>query len=300
MKTFRVNRLFFLSLFVIGCTDSDDNSGSDDQNNPSNNEKVVIFDAEYTGLMDLPMDEGGEHKAYPQSADAGTGLGFYAYTPGGYDENEHHYPLILFLHGSGERGTSFTFPPDQLDRVLSHGPPKLIAANNWHPAFPCLVVSPQTEGDWSPDMVHNFIKYLIENFRVNTQRIYLTGLSMGGRGCWFYEGAKGESSFAAALVPICGRGPGEITEELLHAPFWAFHGEEDNVTSAFSNNGSFQMVTQINLNNPKFTAKLTLFPEVGHNSWDRTYDNSGMGTENMDYDPFDQSIYDWMFQYRLE
>ncbi|UJH67412.1 dienelactone hydrolase family protein [Allomuricauda sp. SCSIO 65647] len=299
----KVGPLLFSVLFLVACSQSDGESPPEIELPPTEEvEKSVLFDPEFSDLHNLPADQGGEHRSYPLTLDSDfRRLGYFAYIPGGYDDNEYEYPLLLFLHGSGQKGNSLGFPPGQLDRVLEHGPPKLIESGDWNPPFPFLVVSPQTEGDWFPDTVHRFIEFLIEEYRVNTKRIYLTGLSMGGRGCWFYEGTKGSESYAAALVPICGRGP-TPKENLIHAPIWAFHGEEDNVVPAFENNGSVQMVTQLNANDPrpKFDAKLTLFPNVGHDSWERTYDDSGMGTENSEYDAFDISIYDWMLQYRIE
>lgn len=292
--------LILFSIVLFACENSDAPSTPETKVLPVDVGKVIVFDAEFSGLVDLPVDKGGEHKAYPLGPDSDSGLGYYAYFPSGYDDNDYEYPLLLFLHGSGERSISNSIPPNQLDKVLIHGPPQLIEAKNWNPTYPCLVISPQSEGDWTPDLIHRFIKFLIENYRVNTKRIYLTGLSMGGHGCWFYEGTKGNSSYATALVPICGRGPLGSTEKLVDTPIWAFHGEKDELVRAFTNNGSFLMVNQINANNPKFPAKLTIYPEVGHNSWERTYDNSGMGTESLEYDPFDLSIYDWMFQFRKE
>ncbi|MEH6762837.1 MAG: hypothetical protein V7687_16865 [Maribacter arcticus] len=304
MKAFLLILLYF---FLVSCnkTEGEFNPETIDQNiEPETMDqniepnKIIVFDSKFSGLVDLPMDEGGEHKAHPLTSESNSGLGFYAYTPGGYYDNEKNYPLILFLHGSGQSGTREF--PQLLNKVLEHGPPKLIENNNWKPTYPSLVVSPQSEGDWTPESVHHFIEYLIDTYRVNTKRIYITGLSMGGRGCWFYEGEMGYDSYAAALVPICGRGQPSYVKNLVNTPIWAFHGADDTVVKPFTNNGSFQMVNEINANGPIFEAKLTIYPEVGHDSWPRTYDSSGMGTESLEYDPFDMTIYDWMFQFRKE
>jgi predicted peptidase len=304
MKT---NLLILICFFLVSCakTEGEFNPETKDQNiEPETIDqdvelnKVIVFDSEFSGLVDLPIDDGGEHKAHLLNS-VDSDYGFYAYTPGGYDDNEIKYPLILFLHGSGQAG-SRDFP-ESLHKVLEHGPPKLIKNNNWKPTYPSLVISPQNiEGDsWYPHKVHRFIAYLIDNYRVNTKRIYITGLSLGGAGCWWYEEIMGDDSYATALVPICARGPSSV-ENLLNTPIWAFHGADDTVVKPFTNNGSFQMVNKINDNGPKFKAKLTIYPEVYHNSWIRTYNSSGMGTESLEYDPFDMTIYDWMFQFRKE
>ncbi len=255
--------------------------------------KIIVIDSTFTGLLDLPADTGGEHKAYPLNlqSNEGLGVGYYAYTPGGYYDNDKEYPLILFLHGFGQSGTRGF--PQLLDKVLEHGPPKLIENNNWNPTYPSLVFSPQIDGgDWEPRVVHNVIEYLIATYRVNIERIYITGLSMGGRGCWFYEGDMEYDSYAAAIVPICGRGEAASLQNLVNTPIWAFHGADDTVVELFRNGGSLQMVSQINTNDPTFKAKMTIYPEVGHDSWQRTYDSSGMGMESLEHDPFDMTIYD--------
>jgi len=288
-NTFLVLTIAYL---LFSCNGSEKDFVLEIIDKPTENNKTIILDPDFTGLKALPEDTGGEHKAYPTR-------GYYIYIPGAYEDNELEYPLILFLHGAGQKGNSMS-APEKLESVLSHGPPRLIEAKSWKPTYPCIVVSPQTNGDWSPENVHRIIEYLIENYRINTKRIYLTGLSMGGRGCWFYEGEFGEDSYAAAIVPICGRGDLSTFKNLARTPIWAFHGEDDTVVRAFANGGSFQMVNMVNANDPLFTAKLTMYPGVGHDSWRKTYDNSGMGTENPNYDSFDMTIYDWMFQFRKE
>jgi len=294
----KTNLIFLIFFFLISCSKSEGEVVTAPINPITETIKNVVFDAEFTGLIDLPQDTGGDHTAYPLTPESKSGFGYYAYTPGGYHDNEMKYPLILFLHGSGQSGVREF--PELLNKVLDHGPPKLIESNNWNPTYPCLVFSPQSGGDWRAQGVHNIIEYLIDTYRVDTKRIYITGLSMGGRGCWFYEGEKGNESYAAALVPICGRGQPSSVKNLVRTPIWAFHGAEDTVVKPFTNNGSFQMVNEININDPIFKAKLTIYPGVGHDSWIRTYDSSGMNTESLEYDPFDMTIYDWMFQFRKE
>lgn len=258
--------------------------------------KVILLDTTFNDLKQLPVDLGGEQKEISNDA----GFNYYAYFPSGYEEGDLEFPLLLFLHGVGEISSGTNLPNNQLEKVLRHGPPKLIKEGNWSPTYPCLVISPQSEGEWTSDAIHNFIKHLIETYKVNPKRIYLTGLSMGGHGCWFYEGRKGNESYATAMVPICGRGPLLDGENMTNTPIWAFHGEDDAVVSAYASGGSFQMVRIINNSSPVHKAKLTLYPNLGHNSWERTYDGTGMGTENSDFDAFDQSIYDWMFQYKTQ
>ncbi|WP_430967258.1 hypothetical protein [Spongiimicrobium sp. 2-473A-2-J] len=260
-------------------------------------ENPVVFDT--SDLENLPMDNGGSHVAHLKGSTIAA-YGYYVYTPSDYSIDGPEYPLILFLHGWGARGDSRS-DPSELERVLAAGPPHLIDTNNWNPSYPCIVVSPQLTVDyWNVDQVHLFIGYLINTYKINTKRIYLTGLSLGGGGTWFYVGNKGKESYAAAIVPICGSGYPTLLENLSSTPVWAFHGASDPVVAAFTENGSVPMVAAINELNPIVKAKVTIYPGVGHDSWTRTYNGTGMGTASATYDAFEMSIYDWMFQYKKE
>lgn len=258
---------------------------------------VPIIDT--SDLYILPKDTGGSHKAYPHKSTTAS-FGHYLYTPSEYSKDGPKYPLILFLHGWGERGDS-SIDPNELNKVLYHGPPKLIKNDDWNPRYPFIVASPQLSFIyWNIEQIHTFIKYLIEHYQINTSRIYITGLSLGGGGSWYYAGAKGDDSYAAAIVPICGSADFGLIENLAKIPVWAFHGANDNIVRAFDNYGSVPMVNAINSLNPEIKAKVTIYPNVGHDSWTRTYDGSGMGKESLGYDQFEMSIYDWMLQYRKE
>ena len=201
---------------------------------------------------------------------------------------------MIFLHGAGEKGNSSednTF----LDLVLRNGPPKLIERKEWAPKYPMIVVSPQChDGGWNGTKIHEFIKFILANYNVNKNRIYITGLSMGGYGTFDYITTTADSCYAAAAVPICGGGNSGKVEGMKHIPTWAFHGDADNTVSV---NSSIKMIDAINAKNPPIKAKLTIYPGIGHNSWSMTYDGSGMGTESSEYDAFNMDIYNWLFQY---
>src|SRR5690606_12530958 len=172
----------------------------------------------------------------------------------------------------------------------------MIEQNKWSPKYPMIVASPQlTSGTWNADDVHSFIEYIISNYPINTDRIYLTGYSLGAFGCFDYISKYGAAAYASAIVPIAGGGNKNSGSQFTTIPVWAFHGEDDNTVSK---NGSINMVNAINAANPLVKAKLTLYPGVGHDSDTRTFDGTGMGTENSSYDAFDMSIYEWMFKYR--
>jgi predicted peptidase len=251
---------------------------------------------DYNVLSNLPPDTGGELVAFIHESTTSP-YGHYIYTPGSYNKNGEKYPLLVFLHGSGEKANSKT-DPSKLELVLRNGPPRLIKRGEWVPTYPMIVASPQChDGGWNSQKIHEFIEYLTANYQVNKKRIYITGLSMGGYGTFAYVGDFGDDSFAAACVPICGGGNKSKAGNFYSVPTWAFHGDADVTVLPIK---SIEMIDAINVFKPSPRAKLTIYPGVGHDSWSKTYNGTGMGSESKDYDKFNQSIYDWMFQYQKE
>ncbi|WP_372752172.1 dienelactone hydrolase family protein [Mariniflexile sp.] len=260
----------FFSLFFFGCSDD----------SPNQND-----------LESLPIDIGGIQTENSLGSTNAI-FGHYIYTPSEYNNSSDEYPLLVFLHGSGQIGNSQT-NPDALKVLLWTGPPNMIAQKKWAPKYPMIVASPQlTSGSWNADDVHSFISYLISNYKINTNRIYLTGYSLGGFGCFNYISKYGSESYAKAIVPIAGGGSISSADKYTDVAVWAFHGDSD---TSVSKNYSIDMVNAINASNPNTSAKVTIYPGVGHNSDTRTFDGTGMGTESNDYDAFNMSIYDWMF-----
>ena len=182
---------------------------------------------------------------------------YLCYLPPDYGQKES-WPLLLFLHGAGERGAD-------LELVKKHGPPKLIEQGKH---FPMIVVSPQCpEGQWwQPVELLALIDDIVEKYKVDEDRIYLTGLSMGGFGTW------GLAAYAphrlAAIAPICGGGEVFWAREFSHVPVWAFHGAKDSVVPL---RRSEEMVEA--LKDDGGNVKFTVYPEAGHDSWTETYDN---------------------------
>jgi predicted peptidase len=186
-------------------------------------------------------------------------------------------PVLIFLHGRGERARRSD--PSELDRVLKHGPPKLVAAGNdlcfGRDCF--LMLAPQAPPghDWQSPSVVRIVDAMIDRARAlgaDRSRIYLTGLSMGGHGAWSYAAAAGER--IAAIVPIAGAAGGFTGCAIARAAVavWAFHGAADEIVPPL---GSIRGVREVNAcknPRPKERALLTLYRGVGHDSWTRTYD----------------------------
>ena len=182
--------------------------------------------------------------------------------PEGYnDDTLARWPLMVFLHGSGESG-------DDLEKVKMHGPPKLIAAGK---KYPMIVVSPQAKPryGWDSENLHHLISFIKQTYRVDESRIYLTGLSMGGFGTWALA-MKHPEEFAA-IVPICGGGDTTDAWKLRHIPIWCFHGALDDVVPPARDEVMINAVKVYNSN-----VHFTVYPDANHNSWDRTYDNDSM------------------------
>jgi predicted peptidase len=173
------------------------------------------------------------------------------------------YPLILFLHGAGERGSD-------LSLLLRQELPKKLERDT----LPFLVVSPQCPGGewWTQHLsdLSKLLDHLLQSYPVDAARVYLTGISMGGFGSW-YLGCKEPERFAA-VAPICGGGPVSQACALKEVPVWAFHGDQDDIVPP---EATLSMIDALRAcsGDPKMTPKLTIYPGVTHNSWTRTYNN---------------------------
>jgi predicted peptidase len=198
--------------------------------------------------------------------------GYLAWTPVGAAPRDG-WPLLLFLHGAGERG-------DDLARVEVHGPPKLVAST---PAlWGCVLVAPQCpDGEWwSTDALLALIEEVRATERIDARRVYVSGLSMGGFGT-FELVATRPDLFAAAL-PICGGLRGEREAAIAAAkdvPMRVFHGADDKVVPPES---SVRLVERLRALGAD--VELTLYPGVAHDSWTRTY--------------ADPTVLTWLFQQR--
>lgn len=184
-------------------------------------------------------------------------LDYLLYLPKDYEKHEA-WPLLIFLHGAGERGAN-------LEKVKVHGPPKLIAQGK---DFPCIVLSPQCPEHrwWAPEVLIELIDQIANTHKVDKDRIYLTGLSMGGYGTWAL--AVAYPKVFAAIAPICGGGDPEKVKAHAKLPTWVFHGGKDSVVPVAR---SEEMVEAIKAAGGD--AKLTIYPDAGHDSWTATYDN---------------------------
>ena len=178
-------------------------------------------------------------------------------------------PLIIFLHGSGERGTD-------IEKVKVHGPFKFLKINE----LDSYVLAPQCPENeyWDSEVLYQLILKIQKENNIDSNRIYLTGLSIGGWGAWNLAFAHPE--MFAALVPIAGfvdRVPMIENCKIAAIPIRIFHGLVDDVVDVNYSISIYKKLKTCNSN-----IELTIFDDAGHDSWTRVYDN--------------KEIYEWMFQ----
>ena len=184
-------------------------------------------------------------------------LKYLLYLPKDYRQKPS-WPLVLFLHGIGERG-------NDLQLVKKQGLPKLLAAGM---EFPFIVVSPQCPNDhwWEPLELKTLLDEVVEKYKVDRDRLYVSGLSMGGFGTWAL--AAYQPDRFAALAPICGGGEPLWAARFARVPTWVFHGAKD---PAVPLERSRQMVEA--LKRAGGNVKFTVYPEAQHDCWTETYAN---------------------------
>jgi len=194
---------------------------------------------------------------------------YLLYLPPEYGKDRsRRWPLMVFLHGAGERGSD-------LEKVKTHGPPKLVAQGK---VFPFILVSPQCpEGQWwDTDMLDALLDTVLAKYRVDPDRVYLTGLSMGGFATWAWAAAHPERF--AAIAPICGGGDPFLAWRLKSLPVWAFHGAKDPVVPVKMTTDMVDALKAVGGD-----VRVTIYPDAGHDAWTDTYNN--------------QELYDWFLQH---
>jgi predicted peptidase len=210
--------------------------------------------------LKVSVDEGGSQHDVT--------IHYLLFTPRDYKAEGQPWPLLLFLHGLGECGNN------ELARVKVHGPPKLVEMQS---DFPFVLVSPQCPPQpgglkdvpkaWKAEQLIKLVDHVTNNLNIDAERVYVTGLSMGGYGTWRLVAAYPER-FAAAL-PICGGGePNEWADSLGRVPMWAFHGARDPVVPLSESEKMVDAVRRAGGD-----VRLTVYPDVEHDSWTQTYDN---------------------------
>jgi predicted peptidase len=180
---------------------------------------------------------------------------FLLYLPPKYAGSTGSWPLLLFLHGAGERGTD-------LRAVRTQRLPKMAESG----ALPFILAAPQTapEQVWSTDVLLALLDQLQQKLRIDPGRVYLTGLSMGAFGAWDLATAAPERF--AAVVVISGGGNPVNACRLRSTPVWLVHGRRDDVIPL-----ELTELLARRLKACGTPVRLTIYPDAGHDAWDRTY-----------------------------
>lgn len=218
-------------------------------------------------------------------------VGFLEYKPTDYNVDlTVKYPLIIFLHGMGERGNGTS----QIWSVANNAIPKYINAGHpmrffWNGKWETfLVLSPQLSTiyfDWVDFYTEEMIKYAKANLRIDTNRIIVTGLSLGGGGTWHYATSSlSNAQQLAAVAPVCGTCSGVTYSNIATAnlPLWAFHASNDGTVGAGC---TTSQVWGVEIANPAIAPLMTLYSSGGHAIWDRAYDYN--------YSWQNPNIYEW-------
>ncbi len=184
-------------------------------------------------------------------------LNYLLYLPEGYGDGDKAWPLVLFLHGAGETG-------NDLEMVKKHGPPKLAEEKK----FPFILVSPQASvRGWNPANLNALLDDVTAHYKIDADRVYVTGLSMGGFGTWALAAAY-PNKFAA-IAPICGGGNPTDAKKIKNLPIWVFHGGKDPVVKVAQSEAMVNALKSAGAEHVKFT----VYPDAGHDSWTETYNN---------------------------
>ena len=249
------------------------------------------------GSNDTLVVKPPEPEVYAQNAvhtAIGTNVGgFYEALPPKYDvASSKKYPLLVFLHGGGELGDG----NEQLPLITHNALTKLLDRKKFPNSFTVngeqfsfVIISPQFKAWPTVADVDKVIDYSLSNYNVDTQRIYLSGLSMGGGATWEYAADHGRE--LAAIVPICGASwATEAAATRLAAtdvPIWAFHNKDDSSVSVRS---TTRYLDFIKAANPSYPYKLTLWETGGHDAWTKSTDPA--------YKEDGKNIYEWMLQFK--
>ncbi|MFZ6012053.1 MAG: PKD domain-containing protein [Bacteroidota bacterium] len=208
-----------------------------------------------------------------------SGTGYLEYLPADYGSNSNKYPVVISLHGVKERGpdtNDFSILQSSVLNVANVGLPKYVKQGK---QYSFILISPQLKNcysNWPADYVIDVLNHCKKYLRIDENRVYLTGLSLGGGGVWTTGNAY-PATFAA-IAPICGNRntPSEACDiAAVNLPVWAFHGDADAVVNYTV---TTKMINAINACSPKPNplAKVTIYPDLGHIIWDKAYNESNL------------------------
>jgi predicted peptidase len=223
--------------------------------------------------------------------------GYYEALPPGYDSTAELHPLLLAIHGGGELGRG---NEEDLPMILGNSVAKRVANKTLPVSFTSenvshsfIIIFPQFYNRPEPKHVKEVFDYVIQKYRVDTNRLYITGLSMGGGVAWEFAASE-YGNMLAAMVPICASTDVVTATEASvdsvianDVPAWSFHNEDDHIISVMVTR---TIANRINRRNPPHPVKTTIWPTGWHDAWTKA--------SNPGYREHGKNIYEWMLQYR--
>ena len=236
-------------------------------------------------------------KAVPPSNDH---LGYLEYLPPNYSSTKELYPCIIFLHGSGEVGNG---REPAIWKVAANGPFKHIIQNNHRMTFTVhgkkesfVVIGPQcgSGAGFSPKDFKNLYNVITKNYRVDPERIYVTGISMGGESSYRWAGSSENSPNLIAALGIMSATTDAATAKSVaskNIPIWAHHGDKDASAPWHHYEKAVKTMEFLNSHNPIPAPVFTVYPDVGHSAW-----NQGYSTDDSFHSP---NLYEWFLSCRL-
>jgi len=215
------------------------------------------------------VKHGFVHRVH-KDADGGESK-YVLFVPHAYT-GDKEFPLILFLHGAGQRGDDGEGPARG---GMANGIRKYKGGEK---EFPFFVIFPQckTNGNWGAGGPNGkralaILDEVQKAYKIDDKRLYLTGLSLGGFGTWSLAAANPEKW--AAIAPICGGGNPKTADKIKDLPCWCFHGDADKTVDVKKSRDMIEALKKAG-GNPRYTE----YPGVGHNSWDRAYGTAELYT----------------------
>lgn len=215
-----------------------------------------------------------EHHNFKFNSSKKSSINYLLHLPNDYNQDDsYQWPIILFLHGSEERG-------NDLDMIKIQGIPQILESGE---DLPFIVIAPQCPNRASWTIKNDILMALVDEissiYNADNTRIYLTGLSMGGYGTWSISSLN-PNKFAA-IAPICGGGDPEKMPAIAHLPVWTFHGAKDTMVPIKQTKKLVNKLKSLGGN-----VKFTIYPNAEHDSWTETYKNP--------------ELYDWFLYHQRQ
>ena len=243
-----------------------------------------------------PVRAGESTPALYEPVQNGDTLSYLLHLPSGYEESTASYPLLFFLHGVIQKGDGSI---DSLERVAEHGPFRTMREGRWDQRLPMIVVGPQSSGIqpwWRGEELRDLLAHLNQTYRIDPDRRYLSGISMGGRGVWWL--AKNFSNEFAAVIPVSGWA-GDLSRScdvFRGMAIWAFHGQQDpliGVSAGRKPIDVLQSCTPGLIPEPQ----ITVFDDAGHGRWRRIYESEHYAVNAGADGELYSDIYRWLLTF---